>query len=102
MNNNNNIRDSYEDFDDYYEYEDEFDFTDDMVDDSLLSNMDNSEKSLVKEAIRISNLEDIYIQDKAFVRGGVLDNSMFGVHIKNRDIDTKVFWNTYDQLKKEI
>ncbi len=89
MNNDNNIRDSYKDYDDYYEYED----------DTLLSNMHNSEKALVKKAIKISGVQ-IYIKNEAFIHNGQLDPSMFGIHVKNRRIDATPFWCIYDKLKK--
>jgi len=102
MNDDNNIRDSYEDYDDYYEYEDEFNFLDEDFDDTLLSNMDNSGRELVEEAIKISNSEDnIHIRDEAFIRGGKIDTNMFGVHIINRHIDTTPFWKAYDKLTNE-
>jgi len=100
MKNDNNIRDSYEDYDDYYEYEDAFNLIDEIYPDTLLSNMDNSERELIEEAIKISNLKDnIQIQDKAFVHGGKIDSNMFGIHIKNRRIDTTPFWHAYDKLR---
>jgi len=99
MNNDNNIRDSYEDYDDYYDYEDDFNFLNGDFNDTLLSNMDNSERELVEKAIEISDSEDnIQIQNKAFIRGGEIDHNMFGLHIKNRHIDPTPFWEIYDQL----
>ena len=99
MNNDNNIRDSYEDYDDYYEYEDDFNFMDEDFDNTLLSDMDNNERELVEEAIKISNSENnIQIQDKTFIRGEEINHSLFELHIKNRCIDSTPFWIAYYRL----
>jgi len=69
---------------------------------SLLSNMENKDRSLVIEAIKLSGFSNIvYIEDIATYGDGIVLKNYFGLHTTTRKIDHGKFWRMFEELEKK-
>ena len=71
------------------------------MDDTLLTNMDNHQREIAEQAIKMTNLEDVItVDDTAILFNGRIDPSMFSLHI-DLQMDLTHFWEIFDQLEKK-